>query len=120
MVPLPLHFSFFFSNQLKLGWVCAMKQLASENKIDLVNFEQEMTILYQLPAHPNIVRCLYFYYYIFIILFLLFYYYICYYYFFIIFFFIIFVIIIFFFFFLLFYFYYICFNIFIFGFQISF
>src|SRR3990167_4155180 len=37
-----------------------MKQLASENKIDLVNFEQEMTILYQLPAHPNIVRCLYF------------------------------------------------------------
>ena len=39
------------------GWVCAMKQLTSENKIDLESFEREMDILYRLPSHPNIVRC---------------------------------------------------------------
>ena len=37
-----------------------MKQLASESKTDTENFEREMNILYNLPPHPNIVRCTYF------------------------------------------------------------
>jgi serine/threonine protein kinase len=41
------------------GWGCAMKQLNSESKTDLESFEREMELLYQLPSHPNIVRCKY-------------------------------------------------------------
>ena len=43
------------------GWACAMKQLKKEHvgAIDIRCFEREMDILYQLPAHPSIVRYLF-------------------------------------------------------------
>ena len=43
------------------GWACAMKQLKREHvaSIDIRCFEREMEILYQLPAHPSIVRYLF-------------------------------------------------------------
>lgn len=34
-----------------------MKQLNSTNRIEEDAFEREMSLLYQLPEHPNIVRC---------------------------------------------------------------
>jgi len=36
-----------------------MKQLASEQKVDMESFEREMLLLYRLPPHPNIVRYLF-------------------------------------------------------------
>jgi len=41
------------------GWVCAMKQLQSSNKIEVESFEREMAMLYELPKHPNIVQYLF-------------------------------------------------------------
>ena len=43
------------------GWLCAMKELSRKitNFFDEDNFEREMSILYKLPKHPNIVRYLY-------------------------------------------------------------
>ena len=43
------------------GWTCAMKELSrtSTNSVDEESFEREMSLLYQLPKHPNIVRYLY-------------------------------------------------------------
>lgn len=43
------------------GWACAMKQLKKEHvgALDIRCFEREMDILYQLPAHPHIVRYLF-------------------------------------------------------------
>ena len=43
------------------GWCCAMKELSrsSLHSVDEEYFEREMSLLYQLPKHPNIVRYLY-------------------------------------------------------------
>ena len=43
------------------GWSCAMKELSRKltNYFDEESFEREMSILYKLPKHPNIIRYLY-------------------------------------------------------------
>jgi hypothetical protein len=43
------------------GWVCAMKELSRTTSlaVDEESFEREMSLLYQLPKHPNIVRYLF-------------------------------------------------------------
>lgn len=56
---------YFYNNKIIIyiiinfekGWVCALKQLNSENEKEREAFEREMAILQSLPSHPNVVKC---------------------------------------------------------------